>query len=175
MKTRAFKNLFLIASFFLLSTTSYAQTKEETIEWLNNNMELLLPDTYCCCINKDETAIDNFKIENDSLIVTRKWQGISITSVAIKDLLYQETNLNNLSDKPYFDKCPEIVMFIFQSKKDKVKNTVTNTKGVVSQTDFSSVIRITYNKQNHDNAMRVVKAIMHLAKLSGATQNKQTF
>ncbi len=174
MKTKM-KNIIITASFFLLSTLTYGQTKEETIEWLNNNMELLLPTIYCSGINGNETAIDKVKIENDSLIISTEWQGLQKWSVAIKDLLYQETNLNNLSDKPYFKACPDIVSFIFQSKKDKVQYIATNSEGVISPTKFQSALYITYKKENNSDAMRVFKAIMHLAKLSGAKQNKQTF
>ncbi len=39
MKTTKFKNLFLIAIFFLLSSISYGQTKEETISWLKEKLE----------------------------------------------------------------------------------------------------------------------------------------
>lgn len=173
MKTKM-KNTIIIASFLLLSTITYGQTKEETIEWLNNNMELLLPNTYCSGIDKIGT--NRFKIENDSLIRTSEWgDHYGKWSVAIKDLLYQETNLNNLSDKPYQGFCPEIVCFIFQSKKDKIEHKSSNSKGVVDVTEFDSTFSITYKKENNSDAMRVVKAIMHLAKLSGATQNKQTF
>jgi hypothetical protein len=174
MKTKM-KTTIITASFLLLSTLTYGQTKEETIEWLNNNMELLLPTTYCSGINGNETAIDKVKIENDSLIISREWQGLAKWSVAIKDLLYQETNLNNLSDKPYFKYCPDIVCFIFQSKKDKIEYKSNGSKGVAYPTKFESAFYIKYKKENNNDAMRVVKAIMHLAKLSGATQNKQTF
>ncbi len=173
MKTKM-KTTIITASFLLLSTLTYGQTKEETIEWLNNNMKLLLPPTYCDHINGNELAIDEFKIENDSLITTTEWQGFTKMSVAIKDLLYQETNLINLSDKPYMRPCPDIVVFIFQSKKDKVKSIYTNSEGA-ERTEMYSTFNIKYEKENNSNAMRVVKAIMHLAKLSGATENKQTF
>ena len=168
------KYIIIISSFFLLSSISHAQTKEETLEWLNNNLNILLPTTHCNGINGKETAIDNFKIENDSLIFKEEWQGTRDYSVAIKDILYMESNINDFSDKPSFESCPENVYFYFKSKKDKVIITTTFKTGNKSK-DLRDIFLMPYKKENKDNAMRVVKAIMHLAKLSGATQNKQTF
>ena len=36
-------------------------------------------------------------------------------------------------------------------------------------------MRVYYNADNEENAKRALKAIMHLAKLNGAKENKQTF
>ncbi len=66
----------------------------------------------------------------------------------------------------------QFAWFIVQlSPNTKIKYTID---GKWHQDDESSY-SIYYKKDDEANAKRVLKAIMHLAKLSGAKENKQIF
>ena len=105
MKTTTFKNLFLIASFFLLSTISYGQTEEETISWLTEKFNKSLKGSdYYKKITKIEVSPCEVKINlNTGSGADQDWviyiptDGVILTD---EELKYKEErivvkNLNN--------------------------------------------------------------------------------
>jgi hypothetical protein len=81
-----------------------------------------------------------------------------VNSVSIS----QETSCPNIK---YFNlKIQELIRYdIENGEKSEVK--------ILDKKDM----RVYYNADNEENAKRTLKAIMHLAKLNGAKENKQHF
>lgn len=169
------KLLFILT--LLFSVSSFAQTKEETIEWLNTNGKDFLKTIeykFSCC----QTLFQNAEITNDTLCIVENVKNINTVGrynyyscVKWNNVLYQDVNSVSISQDisnpniKYFNlKIQEYIWYAIEDgKKSEVK--------ILDKKDM----RVYYNADNEENAKRTLKAIMHLAKLNGAKENKQTF
>ncbi|WP_159801776.1 hypothetical protein [Flavobacterium sp. MK4S-17] len=156
MKT--LKTLFLILA-LVCAGNSFGQTKEETIEWLETNGLDIAGDTGL-----------SYKIVNDTLSV---WVFESdclhhTYKVNLKDILFEKPEA--LISKKF--ECSKIKYFEIRTKKNKTIFK-SGKKGAIEEPVDKGGFLFFY--RNEENAKRVIKAIMHLAKLSGAKENKQTF
>lgn len=171
MKT--LKTFFVLLA-VIVASSSYGQTKEETIEWLNRNGKDFFDCNCSYIVNKTEEVTDWNNIElisNDTLRIINKYThksklNNSFYDVPYTSILYQDINTVSIID---YKDCPQIKSFV-------VKN-VGFIKGYNNQPRESAEgdLYIRFDKTNEENAKRTLKAIMHLAKLSGAKENKQTF
>ena len=168
------KTLFLFLA-MMYAGNSYAQTKEETIEWLNRNgksmietlfiidNKLVSPSIYFLFDNIVKDTI-SFRVQsNDDHYKEHRWRDIDIP---LGSILYQD--VNSLV-KTTFTKNSDYGYFAIQ---------LLPNSGYVKGGEYNyhiSTFYFPYKKTNEENAKRVIKAIMHLAKLSGAKENKQTF
>lgn len=113
MKITKFKNLFLIASFFLLSTISYGQTKEETISWLTEKFNKSLKGSENIKITKIEVSPCEVKINctlffttgivDSYFLIIMPTDGVILTD---EKLQYKEERIErrNLTDnRSYFE------------------------------------------------------------------------
>lgn len=177
------KLLFIVCFIFTLGNTN-AQTKEETIDWINTNGKNL---SYFSVEDKPNWVSYEHKIEgidkdNLNLIVyytihhyTKNLQTNSleyknsnekIFHIPLKSILYEEIStlqkkVADRANRQYYSisLAPQTPV----STKENGKLTTANTNS----------FQIFYN--NEENINRVIKAIMHLAKLSGGKENKQHF
>lgn len=160
--------------------------KEETIEWLNTNGKDFIGGT-CewISINSNEgreDVSDNYYLElitDETFIIRNRqyWEGRSVTEyykeVSFKSILYQDVSTITIEVNK---DCPEISYFVIKTEKtEPYKYWRISNGSKVEMSNNSTNLRINYYKDNEENAKRVLKAIMHLAKLSGAKENKQTF
>lgn len=143
------KKLLFILTLFI-STTSFAQTKEETIAWINTyGLEML---------GYSKNGINNFSVTEDGDITIQSGQ---ITNNNEK-LLSQNT-LFNVKDIILSDN--EIVFdgasynFFIQTNGNKIK---------IYNGNYISKISIWSKDKN--NLERLANAINHLAKLCGAKE-----
>ena len=135
--TNKFRNAFLIASFCLLNTLSYAQTKEETISWLKEKLGSYMK-------TEDNTKAKLVSI-NECEIVFSFWR---------------------LYFGPYTEKIPTNVDSIdadsrFRYLSDVVYSGNTNKKG--SYDGYSSRTLLKLDKREENIHERVLKALKHLA------------
>ena len=172
MKT--LKTFFLLLA-MVVTSSSYAQTKEETIEWLNTNgLDFLFIEYYKA--NKGGYAL-GFKllpINNDTLIYEKLAYGLTdraiptLSKVKLNSTLYQD-----VETVPVYQYEPNYYSNLYYFK---VKTSGFSYKyDSQSKEEEYKDLSIYFKKDNEENAKRVLKAIMHLAKLSGAKENKQTF
>ena len=152
MKTLKTIFLFLV---LVCAGNSFGQTKEETIEWLETNG-----------LNIAGGPNLSYKIDNDTLFVYMYDFNCNLknySKVHLKDILFEK--LEGLVKRNIFD-C-EVKAFDIRTKENKV----ILFRDKIEEPDTGFVFFF----YNEENAKRVIKAIMHLAKLSGAKENKQTF
>lgn len=98
------KKLLFILTLFL-ATTSFAQTKEETIDWWNiNGKDFLKTINYkiSCC----QTLFYNAEITNDTLCIIENARGINYVEkndyyscVKLSNILYQDVNSVSISQE----------------------------------------------------------------------------
>ena len=172
MKT--LKTFFVLLA-MVITSSGYAQTKEETIEWLNTNGSHLLSTFLEGTHSKipDRISIGFREIENDTVEFGLNSHddyydiNVSTLRVTLSSILYQDVNI---IPKITFSKNSSYGYFIIKLlPKSGSKVASGNIEEKVS------TFYIAYSKDNEENVKRVLKAIMHLAKLSGAKENKQTF
>ena len=168
------KNLLFILTLFI-ATTSFAQTKEETIEWWDTNGKDFLKTIDCkfsCC----RTVFYSTEIKNDTLCVIEnvrdsKGKYDYYWCVKWSNILYQDVNSVSISQET---SCPNIKYFNLKIQELIRYDIENGEKSEVKILDKKDM-RVYYNADNEENAKRDLKAIMHLAKLNGAKENKQTF
>lgn len=171
-----------LAVFFIVGIQNVqAQSKEETIEWLNTNGRdfLYVTNTYIVNSSSGATVTDKYYLnetKNDTLIFKDENYSSTGTTTGFrrlpfKSILYQDVNTITIQED---DKNPEIVYFKLKTEPYKTLWISYDGKHQESS-DFSTTLWIPYYKKNEENVKRTLKAIMHLAKLSGAKENKQTF
>ena len=173
MKT--LKTFFVLLA-MVITSSGYAQTKEETIEWLNTNGSVL-SKTYLRGSGDrdkyDRIDIQFSKIKNDTVefFSTSNDDHNSYKDqhlrVSLSSILYQDVNT---LPKETFSKNSSYGYFIIK--------LLPESGSKVAPGDIEekvSTFYIAYSKDNEENVKRVLKAIMYLAKLSGAKENKQTF
>ena len=156
---------------------SFGQTKEETIEWLQTNAA----DLANCAIDysyredeyKNVFLIKEISKDSISYIWGGRLSSFDFDSkgdkytVAFKDILFQDVSTLALKNIPKI----YISRYIIKTKENKIKLQNLETGKIEYTSDFDML----FKPGNEENAKRVIKAIMHLAKLSGAKENKQTF
>ncbi len=166
------------------AVTSFGQTKEETIEWLNRNGKAFLRTTECERPFNDERIYikhyieiekDILKVFGDESFSKRTGRGTYFKYINWNQILYEDVSTVpievNLSDK-----CPEFKYFKvkvlgYKSGYKPDDKEARNDEGCTND----CTIYLAFDSNNLENAKRTLKAIMHLAKLSGAKENKQTF
>lgn len=165
-----------LAFFFIVGTANLAaQTKEETIEWINTNGRDFL------FVNPDS---DNYRIgqimyeiTSDSLKISTVFYMPKATEdyynyLLFKSILYQD--VNTIPIKEHEDDF-RVKYFIVKTEPLKIRIKRTTDSGSNLRFPDSQEFRIYFYKENEENAKRTLKAIMHLAELSGAKENKQIF
>jgi hypothetical protein len=167
------KKLFALCLLLALMFEVKAQTKEETIDWLNTNGPSLLS------VNNKVGAEDhrrNFvEIKNDSVHFYEKHDcdctGGWTTNeyhyfIPVKSILFQDVSTLIKKEDGQF------AYFIIQlNPGTKIKYTNDGEWSEREESNYS----VYYDKEAETDATRVLKAIMNLAKLSGAKENKQTY
>jgi hypothetical protein len=182
-KFEIMKKLLFIFTLFI-SVSSVAQTKEETIEWINTNGKDL---TYFSVEDKPNLVSYEHKIEgidkdNQNLIIyygihhyTKNLQTNNLEyknsndkffHIPLKSVLYEEIST---LQKKVADRANRQYYIIKLAPQTPVSMKENDNLTTINANSFE----IFYN--NEENISRVIKAIMHLAKLNGAKENKQTF
>lgn len=165
MKT--LKTLFLFLA-LVCAGNSFGQTKEETIEWLETNGKEFIEPRY---IEKYSDGQYNYiiikiQVKKDALIIKQEimHQGSSDNIKIIENIYYWNQLLYEDIKSVIIGHYTESVNHVkfFKLKYQNDKNEI-------------EILELFFLKDNEENAKRVIKAIMHLAKLSGAKENKQTF
>lgn len=163
-----------LAVFFIAGTqNTKAQTKEETIEWLNVNGKSL---SYFIEETSNQFIQDYFeKVEEGYLFFCHRYDHKENTSywmgtykIPINAILYEDVSTLISGDGYISFKLTKDDYEYIREEKDSNGKKETKTE-IRNMEDF------TLRTKNFDNYKRVLKAIMHLAKLSGAKENKQTF
>jgi hypothetical protein len=170
MKT--LKTLFLFLA-LVSAGNSFGQTKEETIEWLE--LEGMTSSFYK--LDNGVSVRKNYEFVNDSITVLQFIDFPSgdtsknVSQIAFKDILYYQ-DVDKIMDREYnedstptiriFDIITTSFVYYFDEGERKVDNRRTKHKYEFAEAD-------------EQIARRTLKAIMHLAKLSGAKEYKQTF
>ena len=155
MKTLKTILIFLV---LISAENSFGQTKEETIEWLETNGLDIAGDTGLSYKIVNDT-LSVWVFESDCLDQTYK--------VNLKDILFEKPEA--LINKNF--ECSKFKFFDIRTKKNKTIFKSGKSGAIEEPVDMG----FPFFYRNEENAKRVIKAIMHLAKLSGAKENKQTF
>ena len=172
MKT--LKTFFVLLA-MLVTSSSYAQTKEETIEWLNRNGRDFL-SIYYYKSNEGRIAVgyELLPINNDTLVYKKLVYGITdkvisyLSKVKFNSILYQDVESVPVIQ---YDKNHYSNLYYFNVKT----SGYSRKEDLESEEEEYKDLPIYFIKDNEEKAKRALKAIMHLAKLSGAKENKQTF
>ncbi len=157
-----------------------AQTKEETIEWLNINGNILLQAKIRPYTDNTEFTSDLIESKLDTLFLEDKiydngnFNPILYDTYAIpfSSILYQDANSVVVKDEE--NKNSENKYFVLQTKK-YLRNRRNKNESAGHTSKETGFVKIYFHKNNEENAKRVLRAIMHLAKLSGAKENKHHF
>ena len=181
MKT--LKTFFVLLA-VIVASSSYGQTKEETMEWLNTNGRDFLEMSYKNSADFKMSG-ELQKIKSDTLIFYQNFYRRCSTcdniyetiKVPFNYIKYQEINsipikIADSSTRKFPDGTPYFIVKV-NSKFSRVE--VGNETNQKWSTYGEGTLEIPFDKANEENAKRALKAIMHLAKLSGAKENKQTF
>lgn len=137
---------------------SFGQTKEETIEWLETNGLDIAGDIGLSYKIVNDT-LSVWVFENDCLHQNYK--------ANLKDILFEKPEA--LINKNF--ECSKFKFFEIRTKKNKTISKSVKRGAIEEPVDMG----FPFFYRNEENAKHVIKAIMHLAKLSGAKENKQTF
>lgn len=165
------KRLLLILCVLGFVVQSQAQTKDEALEWLKTNVSLafvpLVPTNPSFVPqgwtekswreNNIEGGSNIYIIDQDKIKFIGDWVNMAHDVVRFDEILYED-DLDKL-------------------EKNFVLNNRFDYKG------FLYVIKLSENRkidfyttpEKEADVKRVLKAIMHIAKLSGAKENKQIF
>lgn len=150
-----------------ISNHAQAQTKEETIDWLNTNGRILFNSS--TEINEKEYTYSFDRIENGNAIFKSSWGGENTeTIIPVTSILYQDVNTLSTIKKDYVD----AIWININLNGSEIKR---NGKIIESTNINSKLFQVFVKNEDLENVKRVLKAIMHLAKLSGAKENKQLF
>lgn len=167
MKT--LKTLFLFLA-LVCAGNSFGQTKEETLDWLNMNAKDLIDCNFLYPSGKFKVwfiiqsfTMDSFTYKSGSSDSSFNIEDNgSLYRVAYKDIILLDVSKLSKTDG-------NVPRLIVKTKLNAQMKLDSNN----NPTEYSEDIYIVF--ENEENAKRVIKAIMHLAKLSGAKENKQTF
>ncbi len=176
----------LIVFLLLRAVVSFGQTKEETIEWLNNNGSTLLNTGI---FKQNDNGINAFlqrfeKIKNDTMLYYQSFDcqscgdktlDITIDNIPVSSILYQDVNTLVKMKSERNQNIGYFVVRLIPNTNVPTYVSISSYRKEYYRNDQKDKIEFYYQLNNEENAKRVLKAIMHLAKLSGAKENKQTF
>jgi hypothetical protein len=183
MKT---KSTITLTFLMLYSILTFGQTKEETLEWFIINGNNL-------------SEYDMFTVRDKGLGTYNQIKGhleLMATHLIKKELCtdergrlgrerYNSVYYYNLKDILCQDVNSLKIVTMTQSSEEVIRVTLLyfgtfkrskqyeNKNPVIEEITSDGKIYLYF--ENKENALRVMKAIMHMAKLSGAKENKQTF
>jgi|GEM_PF-3220692 len=167
------KRLLLILCVLGFVNLSQAQTKEEALEWLKTNASL----AFVPLMPKDPSFVPQGWTERDWR-ENNDWLGSNIYIID-QDKIKFKGNWINLYYNGGVVRFDEI---LYEEDLDKLeKNFALNDR--FDYKGFLYVIKLSNNRsveyyvspEKEADVKRVLKAIMHIAKLSGAKENKQIF
>lgn len=178
MKNSILKTVFFLG--ILVNSSAYAQTKQETMDWLKENAYDLTYDNESG--SKEYVTVTNFiSVKNDSISFHRGvfadgcFSNYRIRTVSVKDIRWHAVDLfkKKQSESTRNGK----TLYIRVNKGAKVRITDENRCTGKESNSFISLdyFSIEYKNHQEDNYMRVLKAIMHLSKLSGGVEYKEHF
>lgn len=151
-----------------VSNHAQAQTKEETIDWLNTNGRSLFNSG--TKIDEKVYTYSFDRIENGNAIFKSNWGRDDIeTRIPVTSILYQDVNTLSTIKKDYI---LDAIWININLNGSEIKE---NGKIIESTNINSKLFQVLVKNEDLENVKRVLKAIMHLAKLSGAKENKQLF
>jgi len=144
-----------------LSVIGYGQTKEETINWLKINGKDFLTARF----KVGGTMFSEYvMVEDNVLKICSKSDGeIDCYNIRWDQILYQDVSTLPISIEN--NAAPETKRITLKLLSYEYNGEVTYNKGLA----------VYFNSGTEEDARRSLKAIMHLAKLNGAKENKQTF
>lgn len=176
----------IIILFLFQSIFSFSQTKEETIQWLNDYGVKLMNIEKSTFLKDGKSALNQFKFlgcdgayltfirlyqsktTNNTLSVeTKDIYKIALKSIFVQDIsslqkskesgsLIIKTEINAVMEEEYIDGD----VFFPPPNEDKKKRESNGTDIYIS----------IFDEDKEEDAKRVIKAIIHLAKLSGAKE-----
>jgi|SRR5690554_3218106 len=168
------KNNFLIVVFFVFiflfsfTPSLHGQTKKKTIQWINTNgVSLSKIENTTSSQNDFPLYFSILEVDKDSIHYVNNMDNNLHTeikhSILLKDVLYEniETLEKRSSSNPY-----NITNFVIKVRSISRDGRNKKTETV---TDFY------FPFEDEEKASRVVKAIMDLARLNGAKENKQYY
>jgi len=142
---------------FALTSTqqTQAQTKEETLEWLQINGNNYLQNDVECNWSDGSSKYYSYiySFTEDSIILNH-----NKNKIFYKDVLFV-SDISQLDEEEITGKgyCTDYLLIYINTNSGKKAFNIKN------------------NQKSRENAHRALKAIMHMAKLSGAKENKQIF
>lgn len=169
----------ILTAFLLLqAAVSFGQTKEETISWLKANANTLLINTYT--VGPYQFSNSVYMIDNENITLCRKevrsteWNYTEYYNLPFKSILYQDVNTIHKATYTSDGKPTDVYYFIIklEPKSGAYKYSDKNIQKEIIDDDY---VTFYFMKDSEQDIKRILKAIMHLAKLSGAKENKQTF
>lgn len=164
--------------------TALEQTKEETLHWLTNYAGGLLPDLsnygtdlyHVCRLEFDENQIKIYREAwgKDGSLVHNFVSAVAYKNIYLQDLsnIQSEPDTTGFWDRRY---TKQVAIFTIKTIINQV-----DFSGRYKTTDINIPFFIAENKKgSKKDVLRIIKAIMHMAKLSGAKQipnvNSNTF
>ncbi len=167
---RNLKTIFVLSA-ILIANSAFSQTKAETIEWLKTNGKDFLTAFYCG--NSEKYYIE---ITDDvlTIIVYDKTVGTPThyySNLKWNNILYQDVSSVSKSQS---NDCPQIKLFVIKAQEYNEYSMEKGGKKSDVKVEKGNIY-LRYDAEKEEDVKRTLKAIMHLAKLSGAKENKQTF
>lgn len=158
-------NLFILSiSFLLVFSNSYSQTKEETIEWLNSNLEEYGDKEF---MGTYEIVLKNDKDYGEHLVFIKKTWNHFLEKFTYEQFLF----------------LPKVITSIETSSKGRTNNKLdiyikSVSKSIYTDDEsFVSEIKIFMKNGNNDMAKRINKGLLYLMKIMGneIEQKKELF
>ena len=162
----------LLTFFMLFSMASFGQTKEETLEWFKDFGEKLAKKEKIC---ENETTFEFNVVLNDEYLIctelnTRRGFETSITLFyKLSNILVDDFTKLKIKTTVFCD-----IKYVQFNYKGEYTSKTTDFRGTNS-TNYNKSSEITIYFKDVEDVKRVISAIMHMAKLSGAKENKRTF
>lgn len=168
-----------IALFFMAGTqNTQAQTKEETIQWLNDYGKEIILSSDDEIGNHYKYFFEGFDGEFLTFICVYNgkggnWIAKYTHKILPQDILYQDflkfddNNFGESEDNQKITKLkakPATIFYI------GIGNNLTFLNGTKVEENKKSEINFTFKKEESKDALRLFKAIIHLSKLSGASE-----
>lgn len=185
MKTLIISCLLLVSVFVVKGQSNATElTKEETLHWLSNYANDLIPDLvnygtdlYHVCVlefTEDKIKIHRQAWGKNGSMVHHFVSTVEYKNIYLQDLsrLSLETDITGFWDRK---NTKDVAIFTIKTMQDQV-----DFNNQYKSTDINIPCFILESKKGaKKDVLRIIKAIMHMAKLSGAKQvpnvNKDTF
>jgi hypothetical protein len=163
----------LTAIALLFTITAFSQTKEETLEWLNQN------NSYCNVSFEKKTSVHfwNFTFYEDYFVKEFKFYYGSYISNDLSKVYYKDILLQDISK-------------LDESNNSETNPPITYIEILVSKYYYKGNDDVSYEEQDGNrfsfgyptgqpnarkNLEKVLRAIMHMAELHGAEPYKDLF